>query len=313
MNATSAATSPSIAGADDQRAEDEEGEHLEDRADVLVETRRMPRGSRARRRPSAIPATKAAIRPLPKVTSASAEGDAARSRARRCPRSARYTPPGSRGSSRPAQNAEQRRRSRPRTPASPSRLERPPRPASPPGCARIRKKSTKGSARPSLSPDSRLSVWRSSSGTRWAVTTAEVTTGSVGVSTAPSRKASAQESSLNSSFAAEREEHQRERHRDHDRARRSAPVRSAAARARRTARRRTGSGSAPARSARPAPGSPGSTVITSASASPIPAATDEHRDREHGAVHQPRERGRDRDQQADHQYRLGEAHLHGDI
>ena len=54
------------------------------------------------------------------------------------------------------------------------------------------KKSTNGSARPSLSPDSRLSAWRTDAGTRCEVTTAEVTTGSVAERTAPSRKASAQ-------------------------------------------------------------------------------------------------------------------------
>src|SRR5215218_7781344 len=75
-------------------------------------------------------------------------------------------------------------------------------PASPPGVARTRKKRTKGSARPSLSPDSRFSVWRIAAGTRCAVTTVEVTTGSVGESTAPSRNASAQVSSSKRSFAA---------------------------------------------------------------------------------------------------------------
>ena len=54
------------------------------------------------------------------------------------------------------------------------------------------KKRTNGRASPSLRPDSRLSVWRIFSGTFCEVTTVEVTTGSVGDSTAPSRKASAQ-------------------------------------------------------------------------------------------------------------------------
>ena len=64
------------------------------------------------------------------------------------------------------------------------------------------KKSTNGSASPSLSPDSRFSAWRTEAGTRCEVTTAEVTTGSVAERTAPSRKASAQLSSENNNFAA---------------------------------------------------------------------------------------------------------------
>ncbi len=63
------------------------------------------------------------------------------------------------------------------------------------------KKSTRGSAKPSFRPDSRLSVCRTDSGTPRDLTTAEVTTGSVGESTAPSRKASAQLSSENSTLA----------------------------------------------------------------------------------------------------------------
>ena len=43
--------------------------------------------------------------------------------------------------------------------------------ASPPGSASTRKNRTSGSASPSLSPDSRLSVWRTSAGTRRIVTT----------------------------------------------------------------------------------------------------------------------------------------------
>ena len=64
------------------------------------------------------------------------------------------------------------------------------------------KKRTNGRARPSLSPDSRLSAWRTDAGTRCEVTTAEVTTGSVAERTEPSRNASAQLSSEKSSFAA---------------------------------------------------------------------------------------------------------------
>ena len=63
-----------------------------------------------------------------------------------------------------------------------------------PGAASTRKNRTNGRASPSLSPDSRLSVCRMMPGTRRAVTTVDVTTGSVGASTAPSRKHSAQSS-----------------------------------------------------------------------------------------------------------------------
>ena len=52
--------------------------------------------------------------------------------------------------------------------------------------------STGGSARPSLSPDSRLSEWRMMRGTRGLVTTLEESTGSVGDSSAPTRNASVQ-------------------------------------------------------------------------------------------------------------------------
>src|SRR6476620_1963076 len=79
---------------------------------------------------------------------------------------------------------------------------RPSEAASPPGEARTRKKRTKGSAKPSLRPDSRLSVWRTLLGTRREVTTAEVTTGSVGERTAARRNASAQPRSGKSAFAA---------------------------------------------------------------------------------------------------------------
>ena len=50
--------------------------------------------------------------------------------------------------------------------------------------------STAGSASPSFIPDSRLSEWRTTRGTRGFVTTEEESTGSVGDSSAPSRNAS---------------------------------------------------------------------------------------------------------------------------
>src|SRR3954447_4048862 len=74
-------------------------------------------------------------------------------------------------------------------------------PASP-AEARMKKKSTNGSASPSLRPDSRFRACRTEAGTRCDVTTDEVTTGSVAANTEPSRKASGQLSDEKSSFAA---------------------------------------------------------------------------------------------------------------
>ena len=56
--------------------------------------------------------------------------------------------------------------------------------------------STAGSARPSFIPDSRLSEWRTSRGTRGLVTTLEESTGSVGDSSAPSRNDSVHDRSV---------------------------------------------------------------------------------------------------------------------
>src|SRR4051812_49067683 len=56
--------------------------------------------------------------------------------------------------------------------------------------------STAGSARPSFSPDSRFSEWRTMRGTRGLVTTLEDSTGSVGASNAPTRNASVQPKSV---------------------------------------------------------------------------------------------------------------------
>src|SRR4051794_40234245 len=85
--------------------------------------------------------------------------------------------------------------------ASPA-TRRPSEAASPPGTARARKNRTNGSASPSFRPDSRFSVCLIRSGTCFAETTAELTTGSVAESTAPSRKASAQEKEGNRILAA---------------------------------------------------------------------------------------------------------------
>ena len=67
-------------------------------------------------------------------------------------------------------------------------------PSSPPA-PRV-KASTAGSARPSFMPDSRLSEWRTTRGTRGLVTTDDESTGSVGESSAPSRKDSVQPRSV---------------------------------------------------------------------------------------------------------------------
>ena len=61
--------------------------------------------------------------------------------------------------------------------------------------------STAGSASPSFIPDSRLSEWRISRGTRGLVTTDDDSTGSVGESSAPSRNASVQPRSVSALVA----------------------------------------------------------------------------------------------------------------
>ena len=75
------------------------------------------------------------------------------------------------------------------------------------------KASTAGSASPSLSPDSRLSEWRTSRGTRGLVTTEEESTGSVGDSSAPSRNDSSQPRPTTQCVADERDQHAGDRHR----------------------------------------------------------------------------------------------------
>ncbi len=65
-----------------------------------------------------------------------------------------------------------------------------------------RNASTAGSARPSLSPDSRFSEWRTRRGTRGLVTMLDVSTGSVGASSAPSSNDSVQERPINRRAAA---------------------------------------------------------------------------------------------------------------
>ena len=111
------------------------------------------------------------------------------------------------------------------------------------------KNSTNGSASPSLSPDSRLRVWRMRLGTSRDVTTDDVTTGSVGISTAASRKASAQPSAKER-IGAEAQQPERDRHGEHQRSRGRSPVVSAAALARPARHPKTGSRSAPARRSR---------------------------------------------------------------
>ncbi len=83
--------------------------------------------------------------------------------------------------------------------------------------------STAGRASPSLSPDSRFSEWRTSRGTRGSVTTLDDSTGSVGASSAPSRKHSVQVRSV-SSRAHERDDPRGQWHRQHQLAQRQMPV-----------------------------------------------------------------------------------------
>ena len=179
-----------VADRDDQRAEDEERDHLEDRADVLGELDEGV-GDLVLGGPHRDPGHEGGDQPIAERHVGQAErGEAEADRVDAlvagrdaAAREAVVEP----AAERPRAPRPRGRRTPPRRGASPPRA-----PASPPGWARIRKKSTNGSASPSLRPDSRFSVWRTIAGTRWAVTTVEVTTGSVGVSTAASRNASAQ-------------------------------------------------------------------------------------------------------------------------
>ena len=57
--------------------------------------------------------------------------------------------------------------------------------------------------------------------------------------------------------------------------------------------------------------SPDATVTTPAAASTIPTRHREHRDRQHGAAHQPRQRRRDREQGPEDEERVAEAEVHG--
>ena len=83
--------------------------------------------------------------------------------------------------------------------------------------------STAGSARPSLSPDSRFSEWRTMRGTRGFVTMLEVSTGSVGESRAPIRKDSVQENPI-SSVRGDGDDRRRDRHRQHELAHGQTPL-----------------------------------------------------------------------------------------
>src|SRR3954451_24994037 len=69
------------------------------------------------------------------------------------------------------------------------------------GSSAIAKASTAGSARPSLRPDSRLSEWRTTRGTRGLVTTLDDSTGSVGDRSAPTRNDSVQSRSVSALVA----------------------------------------------------------------------------------------------------------------
>ena len=153
-----------VAGRDDDRAEDEERQHLEDRREVLREVdealgdlvlrgrrarsrRRRRRSARCRtstrRAPNAIEAEPDRVDPLV------ARGDAARDD--------RWSAAAERAQG----DADQRRRTRPR------RAARAPRwPASPPGRREDEEEEDEREREPSLRPDSRLSVWRIFAGTR---------------------------------------------------------------------------------------------------------------------------------------------------
>ncbi len=84
--------------------------------------------------------------------------------------------------------------------------------------------STAGSASPSLSPDSRFSEWRIDLGTRGSVTTPEDSTGSVGESSAPSRKRLGPAQARSSRARAARRSMRGDRHRDRELAQRQLPV-----------------------------------------------------------------------------------------
>ena len=179
----------------------------------------------------------------------------------------------------------------------------------PPGRARTRKKSTNGSASPSLRPDSRLSVWRTISGTRFELTTAEVTTGSVGARTAARRNASGQVSSVISVFAARAI---------------SPSVIGKAIRIARvtgpqcTTRSSRSTVSPSANSVRMSASSISSTIAVVAGRDrhdvgrreDDPDGHRQHRDREHGAAHQPRQRGGDREEGPEDEERAAEPDVH---
>ena len=150
------------AGGDDQGAEDEEGDHLEDRAGVLGELDEAL-GDVALGRAHRDPADEGGDQPVADRHVGEAEGDEGEAD-RVDPLVAGGEAAAGQAVVEPAaERAERRRRSRRRTAASPTSFAASV-PASPPGAARTRKKRTKGSARPSLRPDSRLSVWRTDAG-----------------------------------------------------------------------------------------------------------------------------------------------------
>ena len=148
-----------------------------------------------------------------------------------------------------------------------------------------------GSAGPSLSPDSRLREWRTTRGTRGFVTTLDESTGSVGDSSAPSRKRSVQLRSMTGASSAATIT-ARDRHRDDELAQRQAPFAAGASRPRPRARRGTGSRPGRRSRGRRRSRSPGRCASTLGAPSPSrkPISTNSAGQREERATSQARSR-----------------------
>ena len=240
-----------------------------------------------RRMPSVIAQTNTAMKPLPP---AAVDRDAV-DRERRAERVQRRGALAVRRharapASQPQRDAERRARaSRPGARTATTRSRR----SSPSAAANA---STAGSASPSLSPDSRLSEWRTSRGTRGLVTTEEESTGSVGESSAPSRHDSSQPSPT-IQCAATATIDAGDRHRRARACAAAGATRAGASRPRPRARR--GTGSRPARRspgrARTPSAAPKSSTSRPPSPSTKPATTNTRRERQERA---PREPGQQR-------------------
>ena len=152
-------------------------------------------------------------------------------------------------------------------------------------------------------------MWRTTRGTRSDATTAEVTTGSVGESTAPRRNASAQVSSGKSALPASASRTQRQRHGEDERARERAPV----------GAQELGLDEQPVGEEREDEREldevqedrrAGADLDDVEERQDDAGAQREHRDREHGAVQPAGQRRRDGEQQPEDEERLGEAQVH---